>query len=1020
MRELKASRKQNEELQSVINEIQYSKSEQAQELDNIRKENLRLLDRRNREYQELHQKYANLESTLEIIKVTGMETVKNEKEWKRQSKIENVCDHERDWEIFLKQNERIMASSYAAVQVKNHELHAKDQELQCKVSELNTYKTALIDMEICASRTLNSLRHHNQELLSLVAVQDAKIQQAEILRNRMKEMTLELENLQIEKANTERSLVHKSQEIEDLHIEFRSSLQLIKERNYAELEARLSMQKKNLELSTLNKGKQDACLLAEEKDRILKKLRDTDNERGKELGKLRKELETALDVTRQELGKSQCPVCKYAQEKVQANEYPGKELSQKHRAMNHAQMQTVDGHKDPEAQGNDSWTTDERIDMLCTTLTNQLSLASEKQEKQAGCSARRPMADIQLICPPLPEPSAHPAHQNEEKGTAVTIVLPVKAHALRNSELQNDDADLIHQEERLIDSHLEKSRKMLDGNKIVKHMQVQSNTVMNRGKRLFTEDQSRAQIDKYEPEPLTIRGEPQLAASRKAFQVELPVEEPAREFGASNVVNTETDKDKTKVSNTEKAAELMVELVENPALTIQSKALQEEHFDSQMRGFRITQQKYRDGQVTIQGHDRELELIKIDANERSRELQAFGLKEAADRALTHATADLRKQIQTLETEYQTQEKILQLANEQLLSANKNLRNMAADYNNMQMLAAEENTQLIKEQTRTTHLTIQLKDCREQCSSQKSALDTAEQQLESLQKTLNARCQELESLKDNMATQKDILAEKNARLLDEQEQSADLAIRLKTLQKQTDLEHCRLEETLQELENLRMKNQDLLRELALLKDQNIAVKIIAKGTSQPINMQNQTNQERKYTMARVEVEALRSELKNLRINQEQRGYKTQEHRQQHRIDLKKAVRDNKSLEVRKITDELVAVPASNAALENQVLQSKTQPRGKSLQFKVPQKTHDTPASNLETPIWRGLKKSLSNADVGTEVGTRHSYALGFRKKDADNGEYRFFKNQRASIYVRSDFGTHRKHLLIAVVLNKGIQ
>ncbi|KAJ3892063.1 hypothetical protein GG344DRAFT_76314 [Lentinula edodes] len=1048
MRELKASRKRNEELQSAINEIQYSKSEQAQELDNIRKENLRLLNHRNQEYQELCEKYANLESTVEIIKVTSMETLKNEKEletWKRrQLTTENFCDNE-DWEIFLKQNERILASSHAAVQVKNHELHAKDQELQCRVSELNTYKTALIDMEICAGRTLNSLRNHNQELLSLVAVQDAKIHQVETLKDQMKEMALELESLQTEKANTERSFVHKCQEVDNLRIEFRSSVQLIKEKAHAELE------EKNSELSILSKGKQDVCLLVEEKDRTLKNLRDTDNEREKELGRLRKEqgeLETALHVARQELGKSQCPTCKDAKVKVQVNEYFSKKSNQKYRAMTHAQTQTctVDGRNDPEAQGNDSRTTEQSIDSLCTTLNRQLSLASEKKEKRVGPpTVHHLMTDIQLICPLLHESSAHPVHQNNDKRATATIILPVEVRALRNSELQNY-ADLIQQEERSIKPHAntlisEKLRKVLGANSILKHMQVQSNFPLILPQK-------------------SIREEPELADSRKAFEVlelvEVPFllicqvtagysfdQEPARELEASNVVNTglvldanipqtieearrsqdqifqisqeklfitekslkkmlkdcryfETDQDKTNMSNTEKAAELMIELAQNPALTIQSKSLQEQ-CDSQVRAFRTTQQKFKDLQVTIQGHDRELvELLKINENERSRELQTFEAKEAADRAMT---TDLRKQIQTLETKHRSQGKSFQLVKEQLLRTNKNLKIMTADYYDMKMLVAEENTQLKNEQARTSHLTIQLKGCREQCSSQKYALDTAEQRLESLQKTLNARCQELESLKGNMTTHADILSQKNAQLLDAQEQSADLTTRLKALQERTDLQHCRLEETLQELENLRMNNQDLLRELESLKDEHIDAKNIAKGTGQLMNIQDQTNKERKYTMARVEVEALRSELNNLRIYQEQRASQTQEHHKLHRNNLEKVVQDNKSREVRKTADEqnLVSALASNT-LKNQVLQSKTQSQGKSLPCKVLQKTHYTMAPRLDTPSWGGLKKSFSDADVGTEVTTRHRYALGFRKKEGDNGESRFFKNQRASIYT----------------------
>ncbi|KAJ3859593.1 hypothetical protein EV359DRAFT_68031, partial [Lentinula novae-zelandiae] len=781
MRELKASRKRNEELQSTINEIQ---------------ENLCLLNRRNQEYQELCEKYANLESTVEIIKVTSMETLKNEKKL----------------ETWKSKNERILTSSHAAVQVKNHKLHAKDQELQCRISELNTYKTALIDMEICAGRTLNSLRNHNQELLSLVAVQDAKIHQVETLKGQMKERALELESLQTEKANTEHSFVHKCQEVDNLHIEFRSSVQLIKEKTHAELEVHLSVYELILVMLT---GKQDVCLLVEEKDRILKNLRDTDNEREKELGRLRKKqgkLETALHVARQELGKSQCPTCKDAKVKVQ-----------------------------------------KRVGLPTVQLNFPLILPQKLiREEPELADSRKAFEVLELVEVPF-----------------LLICQVTAGYSFDQEPARELEASNIVNTGLVLDANIPQT--------IEEAHRSQDQIIQISQEKLFITEKSLKKMLK-----------------------------DCRYF--------KTNQDKTNMSNTEKAAKLMTELAQNPALTIQSKSLQEQ-CNSQMCAFRTTQQKFKDLQVTIQGHDRELvALLKINKNECSRELQTFEAKEAADRVMT---TDLRKQIQTLETKHQSQGKSFQLVKVQLLHTNKNLKIMTADYYNMKMLVAEENTQLKNEQAHTSHLTIWLKD-------------TAEQRLESLQKTLNAQCQELESLKGNMMTHTDILSQKNAQLLDAQEQ---------------------LEETLQELENLRMNNQDLLRELESLKDEHIDVKNIAKGTGQLMNIQDQTNKERKYTMARVKVEALCSELNNLCIYQEQRASQTQEHHKLHWNNLEKVVQDNKSQEVWKTADEqnLVATLASNT-LKNQVLQSKTQSQGKSLPC-----------------------------------------------KEGDNGESRFFKNQRASIY-----------------------
>lgn len=129
----------------------YKKNEQAQELDSLRRENIDLLDHRNREYQELRQNYANLKSTIEILKFAGMETFKvhlafviltivsysqsfqNEKETegckRKQLVTENVCNHERDWEMFCKQNERIMESSRVIIMAKDHELEVRTQRL---------------------------------------------------------------------------------------------------------------------------------------------------------------------------------------------------------------------------------------------------------------------------------------------------------------------------------------------------------------------------------------------------------------------------------------------------------------------------------------------------------------------------------------------------------------------------------------------------------------------------------------------------------------------------------------------------------------------------------------------------------------------------------------------------------------------------------------------------------------------------------------------------------------------------
>lgn len=50
------------------------------------------------------------------------------------------------------------------------------------------------------------------------------------------------------------------------------------------------------------------------------------------------------------------------------------------KVTNDAQTQTVHENDDPKAKSNNSWTTEEGVDLLCTTLHTQLSFADEMTE----------------------------------------------------------------------------------------------------------------------------------------------------------------------------------------------------------------------------------------------------------------------------------------------------------------------------------------------------------------------------------------------------------------------------------------------------------------------------------------------------------------------------------------------------------------------------------------------------------------------------------------------------------------
>ncbi|KAH7872196.1 uncharacterized protein C8R40DRAFT_1071969 [Lentinula edodes] len=1088
MEELQSFKQRNEELQLAIDQIQYKKNEQAQELDSLRKENIDLLDHRNREYQELRQNYANLKSTIEILKFAGMETFKvhlafviltivsysqsfqNEKETegckRKQLVTENVCNHERDWEMFCKQNERIMESSRVIIM-------AKDHELECRTSELNTYKAALIDMEVNAGRTLESLQHHNQELQSLVVVQDVKAQQVDTLTDQIEKKALELEDLRREKINLAHSFSSKCQEVEDLRNEFRSSMQTIKDVNDAELEVRITFklslamltvsQKINLQLSILNKDKQDACVLVKEKDQIMKNMRDTFVDKEKELFRLHKEqeeLKCALDAARQELGKLQYSACKDAEEMAKKSEALEREdgylkTETGHiKVTNDAQTQTVHENDDPKAKSNNSWTTEEGVDLLCTTLHTQLSFADEMTENRAVLSEERA-----LVCPLIPEPSTHQRLQKQGKETMPATALLTNAHTPENHESQSN-ADLSEKGRtgKPRTTHVDAMKSDKAGTRLRATRKVHK--LVEAGK-AYKAAEDTVKDTHSEQEQVRGSGSPNVVvvdlctelamahAENADLKTKLQAVEEDRkgkekelqsmqekvltsDESLKNMIeeckSLEIDKNKMKILLAEKHTQLLDEQDQTSQLTVQLK----DFHDSHQCTLHIKELELEGLRVANQAQYQELEHLKDDMaknaedlakifqheQERAQQLQAPQLKEPTqdvDTVIARAeTVNLQKQIRILEKARGSQEKYLQAVRNRLLSSDESLKRISEDRKSLSIViksmkahVAEKDTQLRNEQAQTSRLTLQLNDLLEQYTCQKCELATMEQRLEDLRTTHQAQYMESGSYKNVKTNAEDIIAQ-NDHLMNAQAGSTDLAMQSESLHKQTDSQQSKLKST---LENPQITNQAQLRKLKSSKDEKIDAQSIKEGTSQL-----------SIAQARVEVEALRAELDDLHTDQQKRVSKLQEHRQQadyYRIAFERVKQDNKSLEVRRIAEEkkLNAALNSNQVLENQVLQLQARLRAQfqedGLRFGVyilfstiSEQSLNTLASNpadcigAESPLnpaiqsdsntpttldvesWRGLKKSLSNANEG------------------DNREYRLFKNPRASVYSQT--------------------
>ncbi|GAW01194.1 hypothetical protein LENED_002775 [Lentinula edodes] len=728
MEELQSFKQRNEELQLAIDQIQYKKNEQAQELDSLRKENIDLLDHRNREYQELRQNYANLKSTIEILKFAGMETFKvhlafviltivsysqsfqNEKETegckRKQLVTENVCNHERDWEMFCKQNERIMESSRVIIMAKDHEL-----------------------------------------------------------------------------------------------------------------------EKINLQLSILNKDKQDACVLVKEKDQIMKNMRDTFVDKEKELFRLHKEqeeLKCALDAARQELGKLQYSACKDAEEMAKKSEALEREdgylkTETGHiKVTNDAQTQTVHENDDPKAKSNNSWTTEEGVDLLCTTLHTQLSFADEMTENRAVLSEERA-----LVCPLIPEPSTHQRLQKQGKETMPATALLTNAHTPENHESQ--------------DTHSEQEQVRGSGSPNVVVVDLCTELAMAHAENadLKTKLQAVEEDRKGKEKELQSMQEKVLTSDESLKNM---IEE---------CKSLEIDKNKMKILLAEKHTQLLNEQDQTSQLTVQLK----DFHDSHQCTLHIKELELEGLWVANQAQYQELEHLKDDMaknaedlakheQERAQQLQAPQLKEPTqdvDTVIARAeTVNLQKQIRILEKARGSQEKYLQAVRNRLLSSDESLKRISEDRKSLSIViksmkahVAEKDTQLRNEQAQTSRLTLQLNDLLEQYTCQKCELATMEQRLEDLRTTHQAQYMESGSYKNVKTNAEDIIAQ-NDHLMNAQAGSTDLAMQSESLHKQTDSQQSKLKST---LENPQITNQAQLRKLKSSKDEKIDAQSIKEGTSQ---------------------------------------------------------------------------------------------------------------------------------------------------------------------------------------------
>ncbi|KAJ3887364.1 hypothetical protein GG344DRAFT_80812 [Lentinula edodes] len=212
MKDLKTFEQHNRELQLTIHHAKHIKTDEARQLNDIRAQ------------------YNDLTS---MIRSAGFEAPQTSRKrevepiGRMNEKTGDFCPY-KEWE-------RIQSSYQAVAQM-------KDQELQSKISEINSYKSAISGIEIVANDKLNSLQQQNEELQSIVTSQNIKVRYVEELAIQLKTFNstnlFDLNLIHQVKPSTEYPQVHKFQELEGFMLEIQSILCSYKCKNDEELQAK--------------------------------------------------------------------------------------------------------------------------------------------------------------------------------------------------------------------------------------------------------------------------------------------------------------------------------------------------------------------------------------------------------------------------------------------------------------------------------------------------------------------------------------------------------------------------------------------------------------------------------------------------------------------------------------------------------------------------------------------------------------------------------------------------------------
>ncbi|KAJ3855436.1 hypothetical protein EV368DRAFT_62446 [Lentinula lateritia] len=212
MKDLKTFEQHNRELQLTIRHAKHIETDEARQLNDIRAQ------------------YNDLKS---MIRSAGSEAPQTSRKrevepiGRMNEKTGDFCPY-KEWE-------RIQSSYQAVAQM-------KDQELQSKISEINSYKSAISGIENVANDKLNSLQQQNKELQSIVTSQNIKVQYVEELAIQLKTFIstnhFDLNLIHQVKSSTEYPQVQKFQELEGFMLEIQSILCSYKCKNDEELQAK--------------------------------------------------------------------------------------------------------------------------------------------------------------------------------------------------------------------------------------------------------------------------------------------------------------------------------------------------------------------------------------------------------------------------------------------------------------------------------------------------------------------------------------------------------------------------------------------------------------------------------------------------------------------------------------------------------------------------------------------------------------------------------------------------------------